>query len=142
MGVTNLHYRQYSEREKDCIKTMIAILNNHGISKTDYSVNGYADDKLCLEKDASRWLIYNVDRGERFDLQRYSSIYLACLSMISKLSESEELEAAMMKEMGYKTPRYAALTSHYSIMAKYKLNAIKKRRASKLKETKKLRGIL
>lgn len=98
MEMTNYNLENYSKEEKKCIKVMINILDNHGISKTDYSVNGFSDDKVCLEKKRSSWLVYNGDRGRKFALNEYPSIYRACSRMICKLADSEEAEIAMQEE--------------------------------------------
>ncbi len=53
------------------------VLDSNHIDRSMYSLNGYADERVCLEKFGDGWDVYIGERGMKYDLKHYSSFNTA-----------------------------------------------------------------
>ncbi len=60
-------------------------LENLGVPRRVYSLNGWKDERLCLELRDNKWSIFFVERGEERDLKQFSSEAQACDYMLGEL---------------------------------------------------------
>lgn len=51
---------------------------------------GFHDDSICIEKGKGGWHTYFVDRGQIFNWQNYSSVYISSLFVLKEVAESNE----------------------------------------------------
>ena len=63
------------------------ILKHEEIPQDVYSLNGYADESLCMEKVDKYWLVYGGDRGRRVDVQVFESESQACQNFLERITE-------------------------------------------------------
>jgi len=62
------------------------VLDAEGINKADYRIDEPPGESTwCLKKQGKVWLVYWFERGERFDLQRFSSEEAACEYFLNQL---------------------------------------------------------
>lgn len=61
-----------------------------GIPSVYYSLNGYSEDAICIEYNNNSWIVYNGERGNKYNINKYKNIQDACDNLILRLSESEE----------------------------------------------------
>ena len=71
------------------------VLDSNHIDRSMYSLNGYADERVCLEKFGDGWDVYIGERGIKYDLKHYSSFNTACIRLIEELAESADEERKM-----------------------------------------------
>ncbi len=55
-----------------------------------FSFNEPCEQRVCLEKNKNSWKVYNVERGIKFQLKEFDSLYNACICVIKRLSYSIE----------------------------------------------------
>ena len=91
--------------EKSIISDMITILKKNNIPPYFYSVGGYADESICLEKSNSKWIVYMGERGNRFDISSYDSLPIACERIFDYVSESKQQSNDMINEFQQRISR-------------------------------------
>lgn len=87
-----------SPKENQILKVLKRVLDKHQISPKDYCLNGSAEECACLEKTRWFWNSFNVERGNEFDLERFTNLEDACLHLMGKLADSQEEMDLMVKE--------------------------------------------
>lgn len=97
-----------------CVNCLKDILEKNGIPLIDISFEGYLEDHLCLEFSEGKWKVYYADRGRKVNFSEYNSIDLACRQLIHDLSDSDEIEAKLLKE-------FSALKKKKAVEKPYKL---------------------
>lgn len=65
------------------------VLKSFDVPEVYYSINEYRDDAVCIEHDESGWIIYNGERGEKYNKEHFNNITGACKAMICRLAETE-----------------------------------------------------
>ncbi len=60
------------------------IANEYPIS--NYSLNGYKEDAVCLQQDGDVWVVYVGYRNKKDGLKSYSNIVEACLEVIRSIT--------------------------------------------------------
>ena len=74
-------------KDEKYIKAVDDTLNGN-FYEVYYSVAGYGEDAICLQKDISgRWVTYIGFRHQRKETEDYDNIVDACLGLIRRLSE-------------------------------------------------------
>lgn len=75
----------------DLLSLLRTVLDSFDIPKVYYSLNGYREDAVCIEYDADKhsWIIYNGERGEKYNIEYFSDIEEVCKEMICRLSKTE-----------------------------------------------------
>ena len=49
------------------------------------------EDNICLEKINNIWYVYYTERGKKVRIKEYETLYGACINVIDRLSETNEL---------------------------------------------------
>ena len=55
-----------------------------------YSLNGYQEESVCLEKIDDKWVVFMGERGNRYDEEFCNTPLLACITMIRYLTHNQE----------------------------------------------------
>ncbi len=110
----NSHYL-YSERR---IRNLIKIFIEYHVPKQYYNFGGYKEQSVCFEKEASRWIVYIGERGNKYDVKKYVDLKMACLDMIGRVSDTDEQEAKMksafqLKKFSNNSPRLFRVSTKY-----------------------------
>lgn len=50
-----------------------------------YSLNGYADDALCIEQVGSEWIVYDGERGKKHRVRTFQNEEDACAEFWSQI---------------------------------------------------------
>ena len=74
---------------------LIEILKEFGIPKNLYSLGGYAEETICLEKKGSTWIVYGGEKGQRHNVITHINCKSACLDLLSRLAETRVEEERM-----------------------------------------------
>lgn len=77
----------YEERVKICFQNT---MKETGISDTFYSLDGYKEGASCITKQDGKWLVFDAERAEKYEVNEYTEIKDACLEVIKRFSYSEE----------------------------------------------------
>ena len=70
--------------ENDYIRVLDTVLSKRYVSPMEYSLTGYSEGALCLEKDEKKgWCIYSAERGKRNNIRSYDTLLATCLKSIT-----------------------------------------------------------
>ena len=64
-----------------------------------YHIGGYQEAAICLQSDSNGWIIYNGERGNRYNELRCDTVLMACLEFIRKVTHRVEDISAMENEL-------------------------------------------
>ena len=67
------------------ILTLQERLEKLKIPKECYSLGKYKEEALCLEKTQNAWIIYEGERGNRYNLENYENETGACIAFLEKI---------------------------------------------------------
>ncbi len=64
-----------------------------------YSIGGYCEDAYCLDfNDKGMWEVYSGERGNKYDLQTFTSPKDACVCFIKELCNTHDEEQEMTEK--------------------------------------------
>lgn len=64
------------------------VLTAHGVDPRSYRINELPENNtLCLNKKGKKWVVFYFERGEYFDIQRFSSEDAACEYFMNRILE-------------------------------------------------------
>ena len=75
---------------------LIKALKKGHIDEACYSLDGYKEEAVCIEKQKNVWLVYDGERGQQHNLEQYRDFEVAGYRLISRLSDSSETETLIM----------------------------------------------
>ena len=84
----------YDTRAKEVLKE---VLDNEGIPRQYYSLEGYSEEAICMEKNNKNYIVYNGERGNKYDVSKYSNISKALLKLISEVTETYAQEEKVVE---------------------------------------------
>lgn len=84
----------FEEIEKETLSEVLELNNLSNL----YSLDGYAEEAVCMEKEEKEYAVYNGERGNKYNLNRYPEIINAFCDIISRLAESDEEEGKIRHE--------------------------------------------
>lgn len=76
--------------DKKYLKSLEDVFDYIEIPSDYYSLNGYNEDAICIERSDGVWIVYNGEKGNKYNLKEYRATLEACFDMILRISESEE----------------------------------------------------
>lgn len=59
------------------------------------SVGEYAEEAVCLEKNSPSWIVYEGERGKKYNIKTHMNCRDACYDIISRVAESDDSEKEM-----------------------------------------------
>lgn len=74
------------------IETLKTSLKKFNIPDEFCSFGEYAEEAVCLEKNAASWIVYEGERGKKYNIKTHMDCRDACDDMISRISESDSAE--------------------------------------------------
>lgn len=77
-------------RDENYLKRLEDVFDHIEIPSDYYSLNGYSEDAICIERSDGMWIVYNGEKGNKYNLKKYRATLEACIDMILRISESEE----------------------------------------------------
>ncbi len=84
----------YDTRAKEVLKE---VLDNEGIPLQYYSLEGYAEEAVCMEKSDDSYIVYIGEKGNKDDVSNHSNISKALLKLISEVTESYAQEEKVIE---------------------------------------------
>lgn len=73
------------EQEMICTEALKETLANE-FPVSNYSLNGYKEDAVCLQREGENWIVYVGYRSKKDDLKSYTNIVEACLEVIRSIT--------------------------------------------------------
>lgn len=66
-----------------------------------YNIGGYQEAAICLQSDVNNggWIVYNGERGNKYNIVSCNTILKACLEFIRKFTHRVEDISAMENEL-------------------------------------------
>ncbi len=86
----NAHVKASMLRNELYFMELKEVLDSIGIPSVYYSFNGYSEDAVCIEYNNNCWMVYNGERGNKYNINKYDNIQDASFNMILRLSESDK----------------------------------------------------
>ena len=59
-------------------------------SEDSFHLDGYRECATCLQKEANQWIIYNGERGNRYDIVSCDTLLEACIKFFRMMSHNRE----------------------------------------------------
>ena len=56
------------------------------------SVGEYAEEAVCLERNTPSWIVYEGERGKKYNIKTHMNCREACYDVISRVAESSDAE--------------------------------------------------
>ena len=53
-----------------------------------YSLNGYKECATCLQQEANQWILYNGERGNRYDIVACDTLLEACIQFFRMMTHN------------------------------------------------------
>ena len=72
------------------------VLKRHNVAPGRYSLDGYKEEAVCLEPSGRGWDVYDGERGRHLNPEHCAGFEVAGYRLISRLSDSEEMEKAIL----------------------------------------------
>ncbi len=72
--------------EKRCFRVLETILSKRFPSHY-YMIGGYGESALCIEKAGLKWIVYNGERGNKYNINELDTIIQACMFFIKEMAE-------------------------------------------------------
>lgn len=74
------------------INVLKTVLKKFDIPEGFCSFGEYAEEAVCLEKNAPSWIVYDGERGKKYNIKTHMDCRDACYDMIARISESTDNE--------------------------------------------------
>lgn len=84
----------YDTRAKEVLKE---VFDNEGIPGRYYSLEGYTEEAVCMEKSNKNYIVYTGERGKKHGVSKHQNISKALLNVISEVTESYEQEERVVE---------------------------------------------
>lgn len=99
-NIRDRNSKKYSERGEiivDDKRYLNALESMFGkrYQKNEYKICGYQENSVCLEANGDTWVVYNGERGNRYNVVMCDTILMACLEIIRKMTK----DSVQIKEM-------------------------------------------
>ena len=83
---------------KKVLKALETVLSKRYSSRA-YSIGGYQEDSVCIQPDQFGWVVYNGERGNRYNEIKCDTVLKACLEFIRKMTHRIEDISIMENEL-------------------------------------------
>ena len=83
------------EKELNCLQTISDVLSEN-VNPNYYSLNGYKEEAVCIEKGKDYWQVFSAERNNRFDVASFDTVVEACLCLIHRVCPKRE-EGLLLK---------------------------------------------
>lgn len=83
---------------KKILEVLAGILSRH-FSGEEYCIGAYQECAFCLEQTQDGWSVYGAERGNRFQEERCSELFPACLLLMRQLTDDRDLLVSMENEL-------------------------------------------
>lgn len=84
----------HDTRAKEVLKQ---VFDNEGIPGRYYSLEGYAEEAVCIEKNNKNYIVYTGERGNKYNVSKHSDISKSLLNLISKVTQNYEQEERVVE---------------------------------------------
>lgn len=68
-------------------------------AKNSFNIGGYQEASVCIQSENTGWIVYNGERGNRYDEIYCDTILKACLEFIRKMTHRIEDISSMENEL-------------------------------------------
>lgn len=75
------------------------ILKENGVADWEYSLDGFTDDRMCMEQDETGWIVYFAERGMECRCEHFDSQKDAARELVTRLGREEEQRARMLGQL-------------------------------------------
>lgn len=84
----------FDARAKEVLKQ---VFDNEGIPQQYYSLEGYVEEAVCIEKNNKNYIVYIGERGNKHSVSKHSNISKALLNLISKVTQNYAQEERVVE---------------------------------------------
>ena len=75
-----------------------AIIRRYGVPNEYFSLGGYSEDSICLEKEQNFWYIYLGERGNKVYIRQYTTLKDACRGLIEYFASGSKYKNNMLND--------------------------------------------
>lgn len=77
------------EKELSCLQAVSDVLREN-VNSHYYSLDGYKEEAVCIEKGENEWQVFSAERNNHFDEMRFDTLVEACLYLIHLVCPKRE----------------------------------------------------
>lgn len=74
------------------IEILMKALKEFDIPESFCSIGEYAEEAVCLEKNEPSWMVYEGERGKKYNIKTHINCRDACYDIISRVAQSDDAE--------------------------------------------------
>ena len=78
------------------------IMTENGVESWEYSLEGFEDERQCLEMQDGKWQVYFAERGQKRRCKSFDDHKEAAHELLRRLGRTESQRASMVKAMDEK----------------------------------------
>ena len=83
---------------KDYISALEQVLSRR-YDRNEFCLDGYQECSVCLQYDNGKWVVFDAERGNRYDEVFCITVLEACLNVIRKMTHQAEDISSMEREL-------------------------------------------
>ena len=80
---------------KEYAEVLDKVLKKYNIPEECYSIGEYSEEAVCLERNTEGWMVYEGERGRKYNIKVHSNVQNACFDIISRIVTSDEEEKGL-----------------------------------------------
>lgn len=77
------------------IEILMKALKEFHIPEGFCSIGEYTEEAVCLEKNEPSWMVYEGERGKKYNIKTHMNCRDACYDIISRVSQSNDAEKSL-----------------------------------------------
>lgn len=78
---------------------LVRILEENGVASWEYSLEGYRDERQCMELDGENWVVYFGERGRKRRCKTFPTQKDAAAELVRRLGRTETQQAGLQASM-------------------------------------------
>lgn len=113
------------EVQQERLQLLRDFLNRQDVPKNYYSIGKFRDEAICIEAENDGWIVYEGDRGGRYNEKHFKNFYEAGCYFLSRATYNQDHRAYLLSSFEKYWKKYEKQQS--SIISKQKSSIIQSR---------------
>lgn len=97
--VKRLRVRAVERSSTELNKILVQVLEENGVEPWSYSLEGFRDERQCMEPDGKNWVVYYGERGRKRRCKTFPVQKEAAQELVERLGRTEEQRAGLQASM-------------------------------------------
>lgn len=85
MSYKRIRFFSLNDDGKRCMDALRLVLKKENVSTYRYSIGGYSEEAVCIEKDKEFWNVYDGERGRKCNLKSFFTAKQGCIEVLKRI---------------------------------------------------------